>query len=47
MLRPIVLNILFRFYIKVSEERVESAKGEVEDCVIDVEDLEASETPER
>ncbi len=40
------LEAVIRHYIKTTEERVESARGELEKVVLDFEDLEASETPE-
>jgi hypothetical protein len=41
------LEVVIRHYLKKSEERVESARGELEKVDLDFDDLEASETPER
>ena len=40
------LEKVIRYYLRSSEEKVKSAKGQLEKIILDIEDLEAVETPE-
>jgi translation initiation factor 3 subunit A len=41
------LEIVVNHYLKSAEDRVASARSELDKVVLDFDDLEASETPER